>query len=86
MGRTSKMLALCKCIPAARVLTKAITGCPLVSQDFENIPCVSEEKSYSFPFCVGSADETGGGDGVRFVAEGATPLTATFCPIVYVLQ
>ena len=86
MGRTSKMLVFCKCIPSARVMTKARIGSPSASQDFENIPCVSEEKSYSFPVCVEPADETGGSDGVRFVPAGATPLTATLGPIVYVLQ
>lgn len=41
---------------------------------FENIPCVKEEKSKSFPDCVGDADGIGDGDCVLLAPTDVTPL------------
>lgn len=56
------------------------------TQCFVNIPCVKDEKSYSFPVCVGDTDGTGDGDWVLLAAEVATPLTGVTWPIGKKLQ
>lgn len=48
---------------------------------FENIPCVSEEKSKSLPFCVEDADGRADADCGFVVAEGATPFPVVYCPM-----
>lgn len=55
----------------------------MITQGFENIPCVNEEKSKSFPvFCVEAADGTRDADCGFVAPEGITPLPEAFCPML----